>query len=126
MKMSLKPVAAGAVSALAFALLSLAHAQTALSVRDLHQNVKQYVGHEVQVTGLAGPIRHEQKMHNGTNVEYVTFALNEQDAKGKKTGYNVWISLPLSDFNGTAPTENSNVTVTGVPKWPWAFAQISE
>lgn len=126
--MNIKSITVGALSgALAFALLSLAHAQTALTAHDLRQNIKQYVGHEVAVTGLAGPVRHEQKMHGGTNVEYVTFSLNELDpVKNKKTGYNVWISLPLTDFNGTAPTENSMVTVTGVVKWPWSFAQISE
>jgi hypothetical protein len=122
-KTTLKSAGIGLLSgALAFALLSLAHAQQTVTVRDIHQNAKNFVGHEVTVTGLAGPVRHETKKGE----EWVSFGIQEQDARGKKTGYNIWVHLPVSAFNGTVPTENSNVSVTGTVNWPWTIARMGD
>lgn len=122
-KTTLKSAGIGLLSgALAFAALSLAHAQQTLTVREVHQNVKAYVGREVTLTGLCGKVRHETRKGE----DWVLFGVQEQDAKGKKTGYNVWITLPLSAFNGQAPVENSNVSVTGQLEWPRTIAQIEQ
>jgi hypothetical protein len=121
------PVLTGALSGAAvFALLTLAHAQAVLSVHDLRGNPKAYVGREVKVTGLAGQVKLVDKRVGAEFVSYAQFGLYEQDAKGRKTGYHVWISLPVSAFQGQPPTENSRVEITGVPKWPYQIAVIEQ
>lgn len=123
MKLPLKSAGIGALSgALAFALLSLAHAQQQITVNDIRHNPKNFVGHEVTVTGLAGTVRHETKKGE----DWVSFGIQEQDARGKKTGYNVWVHLPVSAFSGTVPIENSNVSVTGELKWPFSVARLGD
>jgi hypothetical protein len=108
--------------ALVFALLSLAHAQQQVTVRDIRHNPKAYVGQQVTVTGLVGTVHRETK--NGE--DWVSFGIQEQDAKGKKTGYNVWVHLPVSAFQGQAPLDNSTVSVSGELKWPFSVARLGD
>src|SRR5260370_1393451 len=102
--------------ALVFAALRLVTAQTALSVTQFHQNQRGYVGSMVQITGVARNIRQEMKKVNGREVPYIKLNLYEDDVKGKKSRYYVYVALPTSQMK-SAINEGDNAAIVGKMQW---------
>lgn len=123
-KPSVKSAAIGALAGAAvFFALSAVRAQAVLTVQQLHSNVRPFVGSTVQVTGLVQNVRTQTRSVGGQQVEFTMLNLYEQDSKGRKKEYYVYVSLPTSQFQ-TPPMENQMMTVTGPLKWGYMFAAI--
>jgi hypothetical protein len=124
MKATLRAAGIGMLSgALVFVGLRHLGAQTVLRVADFHRNSKAYVGTTIQVTGVAGSVKLENKKVGSDNVPYAKFCLYEQDSKGKKTKYYIWVSIPAESFQNP-PKEGDDVTITGLAQWPDQIAKI--
>lgn len=120
----LKAVAAGALAgALTFLGLNAVKAQAVLTVAQVEQNPKAYVGGTVQVTGYVSGVRSDTRKINGENVPYVKLNLYKVDNKGRKASRYIYVALPASSFQ-TMPVEGQMMAITGPLKWGYEIAAI--
>lgn len=119
--MNLKPLLPAALLLLAAGAM----AQTVVSVSDFHRSAKTYVGSAVQISGVAYNIRQETKRRGGKDAAYTSFNLFETDAKGKKSRYYVFVSIPSSSFK-TPLTEGEPAVITGPIQWPYQIGRIDD
>jgi hypothetical protein len=124
--MNFKSIVCGAAAGVvAFFGLSALKAQTVLTVRDYHHNQKAYVGSQVEITGIATNIRQVTKRVNNQDVPYTSLNLNEQDNKGRKGKYYVWVSIPSRQFT-TQINDGDPARIVGTMKWPYQIGMIEE
>ncbi len=124
---SLTPLKTALIGALAggltFFALSAVKAQTVLTVAQIEQSSKTYVGTTVQVTGLASSVRSDNRYVNGKNVAYVKLNLYKLDGRGRKGSRYIYVALPASQFT-SIPVEGRMATITGPLKWGYEIAAI--
>jgi len=124
LKPSLKAALIGAfVGAVVFFALDAVKAQADLSVAQIEQNAKMYVGTTVQVTGMISGVRTESRSINGQQVPYVKLNLYKVDNKGRKASRYIFVALPAASFT-TMPVEGQMMAITGPLKWGYEIAAI--
>jgi hypothetical protein len=121
---SLKTIVVGAAAgAAAFVALS-AVSQTVLTVAQVEQNSRAYVGTTVEVTGLVQSVRSDTRTVNGARIPYVKLNLYKVDAKGRKGTRYIYVALPADSFKGGMPVEGQMMSITGPLKWGYEIAAI--
>jgi hypothetical protein len=121
---SLKTLVVGAAAGAAtFFALSAVRAQAVLTVAQIEQNAKAYVGTTVQVTGWVSGVRTDTRSVNGQQVPYVKLNLYKVDSKGRKQSRYIYVALPSASFQ-TLPVEGQMMSITGPLKWGYEIAAI--
>ncbi|MDE2141289.1 MAG: hypothetical protein KGJ84_02605 [Elusimicrobia bacterium] len=120
---TLKTFAVGALAGAAAFLALSAGSQTVLTVAQVDQNVRAYIGTTAQVTGLVQSVRSATRTVKGRSIPYVQLNLYKVDAKGRKTGRYIYVALPSSSFQ-SMPVEGQMMSVTGPLKWGNEIAAI--
>jgi hypothetical protein len=124
LKQSLKAALIGAFAgAMIFFALDAVKAQANLTVAQIEQNSKMYVGTTVQVTGMVSSVRSSKRNVNGYPTPYVMLNLYKVDAKGRKANRYVYVALPATSFQ-TMPIEGQMMAITGPLKWGYEIAAI--
>ena len=120
---SLKTLAVGALAGAATFLALSAGSQAVLTVAQVEQNPRSYVGTTVQVTGLVQSVRTSTRSVNGKSVPYVMLNLYKVDNKGRKASRYIYVALPSGSF-ATVPVEGQMMSITGPLKWGYEIAAI--